>query len=309
MSTAAGDDDHRRVGAIDIGTNSIRLLVCDVDAGEIAEVERLLTITRLGDGVDANGTINDAALERTHAALQRYAERAHQLHAEHVLAVATSAVRDAANGREFLAEIERRYGFACRLLTGDQEARTTFRGVTSRRAASEGTLICDIGGGSTEFVLGNSSGVVDQISLNIGCVRMSERYLESSPPPAEAVAALRAAAAEVIPRPLTDATRELIGVAGTITTLATIDLGLESELPEVIDGHVLSAATIERLLASLSALTLDELKQVRGLMPARAVTIVAGAAILAEVVDACGTGEVHVSERDILHGAALMAAE
>ena len=151
--------------------------------------------------------------------------------------------------------------------------------------------------------------MVDQINLNIGCVRMSERYLDSSPPRAEAVAALRTAAAEAIPRPLTDATRELIGVAGTITTLATIDLGLESELPEVIDGHVLTTATIERLLADLSALTLDELKQVRGLMPARAVTIVAGAAILAEVVDACDTGKVHVSERDILHGAALMAAE
>lgn len=113
----------------------------------------------------------------------------------------------------------------------------------------------------------------------------------------------------MIPRSLTEATRELIGVAGTITTLATVDLGLESELPEVIDGHVLTTATIERLLADLSALTLDELKQVRGLMPARAVTIVAGAGILAEVVAACGTGELHVSERDILHGAALMAAE
>jgi exopolyphosphatase/guanosine-5'-triphosphate,3'-diphosphate pyrophosphatase len=307
--SAHAADPGRRVGAIDIGTNSIRLLVCDVAAGEISEVERLLTITRLGDGVDASGTINAAALERAYAALSGYAERAAQLGAERVLAVATSAVRDASNGRELLAEIERRYGFETRLLTGDEEARTTFRGVTSRRQAGEGTLICDIGGGSTEFVLGDSARVLDQISLDIGCVRMSERFLAQAPPPAEAVANLRAAVAAVIPRHLTDAAKELIGVAGTITTLATIDLGLESELPEVIDGHVLTAATVERLLSDLGALSLDELKQVRGLMPARAVTIVAGAAILAEVVAAADTDAVTVSERDILHGAALIAAE
>ena len=302
-------DGARRVGAIDIGTNSIRLLVCDVADGEISEIDRLLTITRLGDGVDASGTINAAALDRAHAALSGYARRATELGAKRVLAVATSAVRDASNGRELLAEIERRYGFETRLLTGVEEARTTFRGVTSRRPATAGTLICDIGGGSTEFVLGDSAHVVDQVSLDIGCVRLSERFLPDAPPPADAVAQLRATVSDVIPRHLTDAATELIGVAGTITTLATIDLGLESELPEVIDGHVLSAGTVERLLSDLSALTLEELKQVRGLMPARAVTIVAGAAILAEIVAAAGTEAVTVSERDILHGAALLAAE
>ncbi len=302
-------DGARRVGAIDIGTNSIRLLVCDVADGEISEIDRLLTITRLGDGVDASGTINAAALDRAHAALSGYARRATELGAKRVLAVATSAVRDASNGRELLAEIERRYGFETRLLTGVEEARTTFRGVTSRRPATAGTLICDIGGGSTEFVLGDSAHVVDQVSLDIGCVRLSERFLSDAPPPADAVAQLRATVSDVIPRHLTDAATELIGVAGTITTLATIDLGLESELPEVIDGHVLSAGTVERLLSDLSALTLEELKQVRGLMPARAVTIVAGAAILAEIVAAAGTEAVTVSERDILHGAALLAAE
>lgn len=308
MSTPEADAS-RRVGAIDIGTNSIRLLVCDVADGEITEIDRVLTITRLGDGVDASGTINAAALDRAHAALSAYAERAAQLGAMRVLAVATSAVRDASNGRELLQEIERRYGFETRLLTGNEEARTTFRGVTSRRPAAEGTLICDIGGGSTEFVLGDSERVVDQVSLDIGCVRMSERFLTAAPPPPGDVAALRAVVVEAIPRQLTDVATELIGVAGTITTLATIDLGLESELPEAIDGHVLTAATVERLLSDLSALSLDELKQVRGLMPARAVTIVAGAAILAEIVAAAGTGEVTVSERDILHGAALIAAE
>ncbi len=298
----------RRVGAVDIGTNSIRLLVADVDGNEIAEVERLLTITRLGDGVDASGTINDAALERAHEALARYAERASELGTERVLAVATSAVRDASNGKELLAEIERRYGFEARLLSGVEEARTTFRGVTSRRPAGDGTVICDIGGGSTEFVLGSSEGVVDQVSLDIGCVRLSERFLPSAPPPAESVAELRAAVAKVIPRDLTDAAHELIGVAGTVTTLATIDLGLTSEDPSVIDGHTLSAETVERLLAYLSGLRLEELHQVQGLMPARAPTIVAGAAILAEVIAACGTGEATVSERDILHGAVLAAA-
>ena len=307
MTAAA--NGGRRVGAVDIGTNSIRLLVADIVDGDIAvEIDRLLTITRLGDGVDHSGTINAAALERAHAALARYHARAAELGAEHVLAVATSAVRDASNGRELMAEIGRRYGFETRILNGDEEARTTFRGVTSRRPAGPGTLVCDIGGGSTEFVLGDADGVRDQQSINMGCVRLSERYLHDTPPSAEALAALRSTARELIPHAITDHTQQLIGVAGTITTLATIDLGLEHEEPEAIDGHVLTQQTIERLLAELAARTPAELLEVRGLMPPRAPTIVAGTGILAEVVAACGTGRLTVSERDILHGIVLAAA-
>jgi exopolyphosphatase / guanosine-5'-triphosphate,3'-diphosphate pyrophosphatase len=299
----------RRVGAVDIGTNSTRLLVADVSTeGGIAEVERLLEITRLGDRVDAERTLGDEAIARVHAVLERYAARAAALGAEDVLAIATSAVRDAANGGGFLAGVADRYGFVTRLLTGDEEAELTYRGVCSRAAVGEGALICDIGGGSTELVLGGPGGVCDRASLDIGCVRLSERHLHDDPPTAAQIERLRAEATAALPARLITEARELIGVSGTVTTLATIDMGLECEIPEVIDGHRLPAAAVERLLGELAALPLEQRRLVRGLMPQRAPTIVAGAVILSAVVRATGTQTVVVSERDILHGAALAAA-
>src|SRR5204863_4542131 len=136
-----------------MGTNSTRLLVADIEGGELTEVERLLRITRLGDRVDADGRLSEASMDRVHAVLESYARTARELGAERVLATATSAVRDAANGRGFLAEVARRHGFDTRLLTGREEAELTYRGVTSRLSAGPGTLICDIGGGSTELIL------------------------------------------------------------------------------------------------------------------------------------------------------------
>jgi exopolyphosphatase / guanosine-5'-triphosphate,3'-diphosphate pyrophosphatase len=299
----------RRVGAVDIGTNSTRLLVADVsDEGGIAEVERRLEITRLGDRVDTDGRLSDAAVARVDAVLERYAARAEELEAGIVLAVATSAVRDAENGREFLDETVARHGFEPRLLTGEEEAEMTYRGVCSREAVAESMLICDIGGGSTELILGGREGVTDRASLDIGCVRMSERHLHTDPPATAELDVLREEVAAALPVRLTDAARGLVGVAGTVTTLATIDMGLEVELPEVIDGHRLAAETVERLLAELAALPLDRRRVVRGLMPQRAPTIVAGAVILSAVVRATGADAVVVSERDILHGAALAAA-
>jgi exopolyphosphatase/guanosine-5'-triphosphate,3'-diphosphate pyrophosphatase len=298
-----------RVGAVDMGTNSTRLLVADVDGAELTEVERLLRITRLGDRVDADGRLSDAGMERVHAVLEGYAETARGLGAERVVATATSAVRDAANGREFLAEVERRHGFETRLLSGREEAELTYRGVTSRLAAGPGTLVCDIGGGSTELVLGGPDGVDDAVSLDIGCVRMSERCLHSDPPAAAELAALRETVAGLLPAELVSRAELLVGVAGTVTTLATIDLGLEREIPEQIDGHELAAPTVAALLQRLAAVPLAERRGVRGLMPERAPTIVAGAAIAAEVLRATGADAMVVSERDILHGAALAAAD
>jgi exopolyphosphatase/guanosine-5'-triphosphate,3'-diphosphate pyrophosphatase len=297
-----------RVGAVDMGTNSTRLLVADVDGADLAEVERLLRITRLGDRVDADGRLSDAGMERVHTVLEGYAARARELGAERVLATATSAVRDADNGSEFLADVRRQHGFETRLLSGREEAELTYRGVTSRRAAGPGTLVCDIGGGSTELVLGGPAGVLDATSLDVGCVRMSERCLRSDPPTAAELAELREAVAALLPREITSRTSTLVGVAGTVTTLATIDLGLDREIPEEIDGHALDAATVEALLGQLAAVPLAERREVRGLMPERAPTIVAGAAIAAEVLRATGAGWMLVSERDILHGAALAAA-
>jgi exopolyphosphatase/guanosine-5'-triphosphate,3'-diphosphate pyrophosphatase len=299
----------RRVGAVDIGTNSTRLLVADVsDEGGIAEAERLLEITRLGDRVDADGRLSEPAIARVDAVLGRYAARARELEAERVLAVATSAVRDAENGRRFLDEIVARHGFEPRLLTGEEEAEMTYRGVCSREAVAESVLICDIGGGSTELILGGRDGVTDRASLDIGCVRMSERHLHDDPPAQEQLDALRAEVDAALPGRLTGAAHGLVGVAGTVTTLATIDMGLEAELPEIIDGHRLPAETVERLLADLAALPLERRRVVRGLMPQRAPTIVAGAVILSAIVRRTGADAVVVSERDILHGAVLAAA-
>jgi exopolyphosphatase / guanosine-5'-triphosphate,3'-diphosphate pyrophosphatase len=299
----------RRVGAVDLGTNSTRLLVADVDEGRIGEVERLLEITRLGDRVDAERRLTDEGMARVHTVLDRYAARARALEAERVLAIATSAVRDAGNGPEFLAAVTARHGFETRLLTGGDEAELTYRGVTSRRPSGEGTLICDIGGGSTELVLGGPSGVRDRVSLDIGCVRMSERHLHDDPPTAAQIERLRSEAAAALPARLVSAARELVGVAGTVTTLATIDMGLECEIPEVIDGYVLPADAVEGLLDRLAALPLAQRRVVRGLMPERAPTIVAGAVILSAIVRAARAFALVVSERDILHGAALLAAE
>jgi exopolyphosphatase/guanosine-5'-triphosphate,3'-diphosphate pyrophosphatase len=297
-----------RVGAVDMGTNSTRLLVADVDGADLAEVERLLRITRLGDRVDADGRLSDAGMERVHTVLEGYAARARELGAERVLATATSAVRDADNGSEFLADVRQQHGFETRLLSGREEAELTYRGVTSRLAAGPGTLVCDIGGGSTELVLGGPAGVLDATSLDVGCVRMSERCLRSDPPTVAELAELREAVAALLPRSITSRTSTLVGVAGTVTTLATIDLGLDREIPEESDGHALAAATVEALLGQLAAVPLAERRDVRGLMPERAPTIVAGAAIAAEVLRATGAGWMLVSERDILHGAALAAA-
>jgi exopolyphosphatase / guanosine-5'-triphosphate,3'-diphosphate pyrophosphatase len=300
----------RRVGAVDIGTNSTRLLVADVsESGGIAEVERLLEITRLGDRVDAERRLTDTAIARVDAVLERYAARAATLEAESVLAVATSAVRDAANGREFLAGAATRHGLVPRLLTGEEEAELTYRGVCSRQAVAAGTLICDIGGGSTELILGGPDGVRDRASLDIGCVRLSERHLHADPPTPAQIGAVRSEAADALPARLTDAASGLVGVAGTVTTLATIDMGLECEIPEAIDGHHLSAEAVERLLGELAALPLEQRRRVRGLMPERAPTIVAGSAILSAIVAATRAGVVVVSERDILHGAVLAAAD
>ena len=288
-----------------MGTNSTRLLVADVDGADLAEVERLLRITRLGDRVDADGRLSDAGMERVHAVLEGYAARARELGAERVLATATSAVRDAANGGEFLADVRRRHGFETHLLSGREEAELTYRGVTSRLAAGPGTLVCDIGGGSTELVLGGPDGVVDATSLDVGCVRMSERCLRSDPPAAVELAELREAVAALLPREITSRTSTLVGVAGTVTTLATIDLGLDREIPEEIDGHRLTAATVEALLGQLAAVPLAERREVRGLHPDRAPTIVAGIAILLECTRAFGLDELEISEHDLLLGAAL----
>ena len=287
-----------RVAAIDLGTNSTRLLVADVGDGHVDEIERLVRITGLGEGVDRGRRLLPGAIERVHACVADYRRAADDHGATRVVATATSAVRDAANGRDFLNEIEATFDVETRLLSGEDEALLTFRGVSSGRPIAAGTLLVDIGGGSTELILGGPDGVDFHASLDIGCVRLTERHGEDV-----------YACAEDVRRhlPKLDVATG-IGVAGTVTTLAALDLGLVRYDPARVHGHRLSLASIRDQLERLAALSLEERRGVPGLEPARAPVIVAGATILREVVEHYGLAEIEASEHDLLHGAALAAA-
>jgi exopolyphosphatase/guanosine-5'-triphosphate,3'-diphosphate pyrophosphatase len=300
----------RRVAIADIGTNSTRLLIADVDGGSVREVERLLEITRLGEGVDSNGTLAPAAMARVLGCLDRYAAQARSLHAETRLAVATSAVRDAANRDELLAGIEER-GFTARVLSGTEEAAATFAGVSSDMASSGAIAVIDVGGGSSEVVLARDGSVEWSHSYPAGCVRMAERHLGSGPVAPEALARCRADLATILaglPALENAASWRGVAVAGTATTAAAIDLGCDAYDAERIHGHRISRGLIAAQLAVLAPLAVDERTQVPGLASDRAPVICAGLAVLEAVLDRLGLDEVTVSERDILHGAALQAA-
>jgi exopolyphosphatase / guanosine-5'-triphosphate,3'-diphosphate pyrophosphatase len=303
-----------RVAAADIGTNSTRLLVADVGSdGSVAEVERLLEITRLGEGVDASGMLGGVPMARVTDTLARYAERARGLSAVRLLAVATSAVRDATNRDDFLARV-RVSGFEPRLLSGEEEAATTFAGVCSRApggesASADGTLVVDVGGGSTELVLGEAGGVAWSRSLQAGCVRMTERVLGEDVVAERDLAACAVVVGEllaVVPAEVIAATRRAIAVAGTATTLAAILHG--GYTPEAVHGARITREQVRTVQKQLAALPLAERRGVPGLEPARAPVIVAGLVVLGCVLDRFGLAEAIVSERDILHGAALLAA-
>ena len=303
-----------RVAAADIGTNSTRLLIADVGSdGSVAELGRVLEITRLGEGVDARGSLGEAPMGRVTDTLTRYAAHARELSAERSLAVATSAVRDAANRDDFLARVPAS-GFEPRLLTGEQEAATTFAGVCSRApggeaVAADGTLVVDVGGGSTELVLGAAGGVAWSRSLQAGCVRMTERVLGEDVvwhTELAACAAIIRGLLEVVPDEVVTATRRAIAVAGTATTLASIQHGGYDA--EAVHGARITREETRALEHRLAVMTLEERRTVPGLEPARAPVIVAGLVVLGSVLDRFGLAEAIVSERDILHGAALLAA-
>ena len=300
-----------RVGVVDLGTNSTRLLVADVADGAVTELDRRLRITRLGEGVDARRLLLPTAVARVRNVLAEYRRAIEGHGAERTLAFATSAVRDAENGEAFLGEIEWSYGFATRLFSGRDEALTTFRGVSAGRDLPEDTLVVDVGGGSTELILGGRDGVNSHESLDLGCVRLTERFLASDPPTEEELGAssefVRATLAEHLPGAMRPA--QAIGVAGTVTTLATLDLGLEEEDPEFVHGHRLSAEWISSETARLAALPVDEMRRLRGMHPERAPVIVAGAIVVRETLAHFGLDALEASEHDIMHGAALAAAE
>jgi exopolyphosphatase / guanosine-5'-triphosphate,3'-diphosphate pyrophosphatase len=296
-----------RVAAVDLGTNSTRLLVADVEGERLEEVVRRLTITRLGEGVDARRRLLPVPIMRVRNCLTDYRRELEEHGATRALAIATSAVRDAENGEAFLGEIEWSYGFTTRLLNGTEEAAMMVRGVSAGRPSVEDTLIVDIGGGSTELVVAsNGAAPAASISLDVGCVRLTERFLGSDPPTRPELAAAGAYVRFLLP---SYEARSAIGVAGTVTTLATLDLGLEEYDPERTHGHRIPRDSVERQLEHLAAMTLTERLEIPGIEPGRASVIVAGLVVLREILEAYGLAEIEVSERDILHGAAFAAAD
>jgi exopolyphosphatase / guanosine-5'-triphosphate,3'-diphosphate pyrophosphatase len=299
-----------RISVIDLGTNSTRLLVAEVAHGAVNELVRETEITRLGEGVDANGRLSEDAMERVFEVLARYREEIDRRGTSDVVAVATSAVRDADNGEEFREQLRDRFGIEARTIPGDEEARLTFLGATVALSTdSEPTLVLDIGGGSTEFVVGRpGSDPSFHVSTDMGAVRQTERHLHDDPPRREQVERLREEVRATIAGEVDATAEEGIAVAGTATSVAAIDLELEPYDRERVEGHPLSRETTERILADLAAKTVEERKGIPGLHPGRAPTIVAGVAILLEAMDAFALARMRASEADILYGAALTAA-
>jgi exopolyphosphatase / guanosine-5'-triphosphate,3'-diphosphate pyrophosphatase len=301
-----------RVAVIDIGTNSTRLLIADVESPAVYEVERRTTVTNMGRGVDHTSTICSDAIEDVCGVIADYKSRYEEMGADRVMAIATSAVRDSVNGEAFIAELRERFELDARMLTGEEEARLTYLGATAHRPEADPTLVFDIGGGSTELIVGTGRDVGFHTSLQAGTIRQSERHLSSDPPEPHELEDLAADIRNLIERAIAAQPEgrptRAIAVAGTPTSLAAIDQGLEPYDPDRVHGYHLGMQRVQRMLSRLSALPLAERLRVPGLHPGRAPTIVTGTVILVQVMRAFGLQEIEVSELDILHGSALSAS-
>jgi exopolyphosphatase/guanosine-5'-triphosphate,3'-diphosphate pyrophosphatase len=299
-----------RVAAVDIGTNSTRLLVADVDGpdDELETVERLNRITRLGQDVDATRALRPEAIDRTVSVLREYRDVIDRLGADRLRATATSASRDASNREDFFTAARDALGVEPELISGDEEASLSFRGATSDLTAPSPFLVFDVGGGSTEFIVGieKPDGL---LSVDIGCVRLTERFLESDPPaPEELSAALSYVRDHLqdVDRTLPQASsaQTLVGLAGTITTMAAIELGLQEYDAEKIHRFRLSHDAAEDIFRTLATEPIDVRRHNPGLDPGRADVIVGGALVVVAVMRHWGFGEMLVSEADILDGLA-----
>lgn len=312
ITDSVNPDGPTRIAIIDIGTNSTRLLIADVSGNKVRERERISTVTRLGRGVDHSGQLSDEAIEDTCAVIGDYLEKIAAGQVERSLAVATSAVRDASNGSAFAAELRERFALDLLILSGEQEARMTYRGAISGRDGEENLLVVDIGGGSTELVVGRGEVPIFHTSLQAGVVRHTERLLTSDPPETGDLESLARDIHRLIGEALED--QELpeietaVGVAGTPSSLAAMDLELDPYDSAAVEGHPLELGTVQTWLSRLASLPLEERKQVVGLHPDRAQPIVAGLVILIEVMRAFDLDRIEVSEHDLLYGLALTAS-
>jgi len=309
-----------KVAIVDLGTNTCRMFLAEVTDGRVEQAERLTTVVRLGQGVDKTGVLHEDAVARTHACIAGYAPRIEAYGPARRLLIATSVLRDARDGRQFLVALKYDFGLPWRILTGQEEGTLAFRGGTSWLAAA-GTpappdllLLVDIGGGSTEFAVGSAGEPPSFVrSLDVGVVRLTERFLHHDPPEAAEVAALTghvaAAIADAVPEELRAAVRGAVGVAGTYTTLVANKLGMTEYDGRLVQGHVLSLADIDAAVARFAALTSAERGRLPGIQPGREDVILAGALIAREACRAFGLGAVRASEADLLEGAALALAE
>lgn len=307
-----------RVCAIDIGTVTTRVLVADVSGGRLTELDRRSAITHLGEGLSATGELSDAAIGRVCDAVAVYLARARELGAERVVALATSAARDASNADAFMARLAA-LGVTPEVIPGEREAYLSFLGATYD-LEGEGVLVADPGGGSTELILGDVSGPADARevdiraarSIDVGARRMTERFFASDPPSRAEIDAARAWAVDEF-RPYFDALRGerpsvLVTLAGTATTLAAVKQGLDPYDSAKVHGHVLLGGEVSDMLAEFASVPLAERRTITGLEPDRAPVIVGGVLVVETVMSLAGLDSTVVSEHDILYGIALDAA-
>jgi exopolyphosphatase / guanosine-5'-triphosphate,3'-diphosphate pyrophosphatase len=306
-----------RTAVVDIGTNSTRLLVAEVDpeSGAVEELHRESQVTRLGDKVDAGGKLSEEAIGRVFATLTNYRATIDRLGCDANMAVLTSAVRDASNGTQFTDRVRSQFDLDARILSGDEEAQLTFLGAMSDRdgSSSEPTVVIDIGGGSTEFIVGASHTALFHVSVQAGVLRMSERHIHTDPPsPTELqqlAADTRAIFLAGIPPEQRSAVTRAIAVAGTATSAAAIDQQLDPYDPQRVHGYPLLLATVELLIARLADMSEAQRREVVGLHPDRAPTIVAGMILLDEAMRAFDLDRVEVSEHDILRGGTMLLSK
>ena len=314
-ASAADDARPAAIAIVDIGTNSTRLMVARVQDGVIVEeLERLTTVTRLGEGVDRSGALSPGAMQRVHDTLEDYCARIEALGAVQAHAVLTSAVRDARNGNEFAGTVAARHRLRTHVLDGEREALLTYAGATSGRAPTtfgRKLLVIDIGGGSTELVIGDHGAVRFHVSTNAGVVRQSERHIDADPPRPDELSALAADVRSILRAAVPESDRggvELaIAVAGTPTSLAAIAQRLDPYDPRRTHGYTITVRERDAIRVRLARMTLEQRRSVPGLAPARAAVIVPGIVILTEVMELFSLPSVEVSEHDILHGALLAA--
>ncbi|MPQ99453.1 exopolyphosphatase [Modestobacter sp. I12A-02628] len=312
-----------RVAAIDCGTNSIRLLVADVPAeGPHVDLVRRMEVVRLGEGVDATGRLAPEAIERTRLVLAEYAATARELGVERVRMVATSASRDAANRADFEAMVLTTLGRLPDVVAGTEEAALSFLGATVSLAAGAAAhgqepppapyLVVDIGGGSTEFVLGDADGVRAVRSVDVGCVRLTERHLRADPPTADQIQAaesdIRAALTEVVADVPVGEAATLVGLAGSVTTVAALALQLPVYDADVLQGSRVPVAGVRSVTAGLLTATRARRAAMPVMHPGRVDVIGGGSLVLRVIMDAFDIDEVVVSEHDILDGIALQLA-